>query len=104
MFEIDFFSLDEVGNLVVTTKLGIDDTLINEKIHDFVDTLPNTSEFDRVRTGDGIFTDWDDYAKKGIIAYDDYDGDNILTSIPRTNLNVKELPIHIQELFENNNG
>ena len=99
MYEIDIFSIDEDGNLVVTVTVADGDSDNNKLIRKFVDNLPNSSKFERVRKDKGIFTDWDDYAKKGIIAYDDYGGDNILTSRPFIPLNIKDLPNGIQKLF-----
>lgn len=99
MYEIDIFSVDENGNIVVTVTVADDDSVNNKLIRKFVDNLPNSSKFERVRKDKGIFTDWDDYAKKGIITYDDYDGKNILTSKPLTPLNIKDLPFGIQNLF-----
>jgi hypothetical protein len=102
MYEIDIFSKDGNGNIVVTVIVGdpeVDDSKQNKIIKKYVDSLPDISEFERVRKDVAIFTDWDDYAKKGIIAYDDYDGENILTSRPLTPLNIKDLPIRIQNQF-----
>jgi len=99
MYEIDVFSIDEDGNVVVTVTVADEDTENNSKIRDFVDELPNISRFVRVREDKYDFSDWDAYAKKGIIAYDDYHGTNILTSIPITHLTIDDLPMDIIKLF-----
>ena len=104
MYEVDIFSIDKNDNLIVTTTLShnSDDSELtkNNIIYEFVKTLPNISEFIRVRNDEGIFTDWDEYAKKGITAYDDYDAKNILTSKSLTPLKFKYLPENIKKIFQ----
>lgn len=105
--EEDIFSIDANGNLIVTTCVDYFD--INndkklddyEKICDYVSDLPNITSFDRIRTDTGDFSDWDDYAKKGIAAYDNYYGNNpILTSKPTTPLTISDIPEDILVLLK----
>ena len=101
--ENDIFSIDENGNLIMTTYVDypIIDEAEYETICDYIDGLPNSTPFDRVRTDEGIFTDWDFYAKKGITAYDNYYGDNpILTSKPVYPLTITDIPTEILVLIE----
>lgn len=103
MYELDIFSIDEDGNVIVTTTVGDDDSEDNKSIRDYVDELPNISRFERVREDKYDFSDWDNYAKKGIIAYDDYFGKNVLTSKPTsslTTLTIDDLPMEIIKLFK----
>lgn len=103
MYELDIFSIDEDGNVIVTTIVGDDDSENNKLIADYIDGLPNISRFERVREDNYDFSDWDAYAKKGIIAYDNYFGKNVLTSRPTsslTTLTIDDLPMEIIKLFE----
>lgn len=106
--ENDIFSLDENYNLIVTTWVDYFDIFDIEydedeqdAIYDYIDSLPSNITFDRVRTDKGIFTDWDDYAKKGIIAYDNFYGNSpILTSNPHTNITIEDIPDNIVRILE----
>jgi len=103
MMECDVFSIDKDGNLIVTTQVNyhIKNEDEYEIICDWIDELPNSTPFERIRQDQGIFTDWDDYAKKGIIAYDNFFGKNTLSSKPYYPLTIMDIPNHILKLLEN---
>lgn len=107
--ENDIFSIDSNGNLIVTTWVDFYDRFTDieiseeeeDKLYDFIDSLPNSSGFERIRKDKGIFTDWDDYARKGIIAYDNYYGNNpILTSNPTKPLHKSDIPSDILKILK----
>lgn len=94
MVEKDIFSIDDDGNVIVTVVIGDSEEILenNDIVSDYVWELPNTSFFDRVRTEPYDYSDWDKYAKKGITAYDDFNGKNILTSVALSPLKAVDLP------------
>lgn len=99
MFEQDIFSIDKNGNIIVTIELVNEYSETNELIQEYIESLPNISDIERIYKGDGIFDDWDDYAKKGITSYDNYDKKNILITKALNTLNIKSLPLNIQKYF-----
>lgn len=102
--ERDIFSIDENLNLIVTTYVDyeIPDEDALDKIWDYVDTLKANVPFDRIHIGKPHedFSDWDNYAKKGIIAYDNYFDTNRLMSKPVYPLTIEDLPLEIVKLLE----
>lgn len=102
MVECDIFSIDSNLNLIVTTYSY--DKVIDEDeyeaICDFIDELKNSTPFDRVRKDPYDYSDWDSYAKKGIIAYDNFSDKNILTSMPVYPLDITDIPMDILKMLE----
>lgn len=101
--ENDIFSLDENGNLIVTTCVDYEFDN-NEDAYDeigaYIDELPEVSDYERVYQGEGIFSDWDNYAKKGLYAYDNYDGETpSLISKPINPITVEDIPENIVKLL-----
>lgn len=102
--ENDIFSLDENGNLIMTTWVDYE-FAENEDAYDeiaaYIDELSIISGFERVHQGEGIFSDWDNYAKKGLYAYDNYDGETpTLISKPITPIIVDNIPSDIVKLLK----
>lgn len=102
MIECDIFSIDENLNLIVTTysydKVIDEDEF--EQICDYIESLKYSTPFDRIRKYPYDYSDWDHYAKKGIIAYDNFSDKNILTSKPVYPLDITDIPINILKMLE----
>jgi len=94
MVEKDIFSIDSDGNVIVNIVIGDSEEILenNNIVSDYVWDLPNTSRFERIRKEPYDYSDWDNYAKKGITAYDDFNGENILTSVALNPLKAVDLP------------
>lgn len=102
MIECDIFSIDENLNLIVTTysydKVIDEDEF--EQIWDYIESLKYSTPFDRIRKDPYDYSDWDHYAKKGIIAYDNFSDENILTSKPVYPLDITDIPTNILKMLE----
>lgn len=102
--ENDIFSIDANFNLIVTTHVDYDvpDEDALDKIWEYVDSLKANVPFDRIHQGNPNedFSDWDDYAKKGLIAYDNYFNTNRLMSKPVYPLTIEDIPLEIVKLLE----
>jgi hypothetical protein len=102
MIECDIFSIDENLKLIVTTYSY--DKVIDEdeydQIFDYIENLKYSTPFDRIRKEPYDYSDWDEYAKKGIIAYDNFTDKNILTSMPVYPLDITDIPTNILKMLE----
>jgi len=102
--ENDIFSIDENMCLIVTTHIDYDipDQDALDKIWDYVDSLPAIHAIERIYVGkpNEDFSSWDYYAKRGIIAYDNYFETNRLIVKPVHALDISDIPLEIVKLLE----